>query len=45
MLVCRGETVGNSPAGLAAAAASGLGILAIARTLLTQAVSDEADIQ
>ncbi|DBB04987.1 TPA: hypothetical protein ACH3X3_010264 [Trebouxia sp. C0006] len=40
-----GETVGYSPAGLAAAAASGLGILAIARTLLPQAVSDKADIQ
>ncbi|KAA6419947.1 MAG: hypothetical protein FRX49_10137 [Trebouxia sp. A1-2] len=40
-----GETVGYSPAGLAAAAASGLGVLAIARTLLPQAVSEEADIQ
>ncbi|KAL0032143.1 hypothetical protein WJX77_007583 [Trebouxia sp. C0004] len=40
-----GETVGYSPAGLAAAAASGLGLLAIAKTLLPQAVSDEADIQ
>lgn len=37
--------MGYSPAGLAAAAASGLGILAIARTLLPQAVSDKADIQ
>lgn len=40
-----GETVGYSPAGLAAATASGLGVLAYARTLLPQAVSDEADIQ
>ena len=37
--------MGYSPAGLAAATASGLGVLAYARTLLPQAVSDEADIQ
>ncbi|KAL3161435.1 hypothetical protein ABBQ32_010321 [Trebouxia sp. C0010 RCD-2024] len=40
-----GEIVGYSPAGLAAAVASGLAILGIARTLLHQSTASQADVQ
>lgn len=40
-----GEIVGYSPAGLAAAAASGLAILGVARALLQQSAASQADVQ
>ena len=41
----RGEIVGCSPAGLAAAAASGLAILGIARALVQQSAASQADAE
>lgn len=42
---CRGEIVGYSPAGLAAAAASGLAILGVARALVQHSAASQADAQ
>lgn len=42
---CRGEIVGYSPAGLAAAAASGLVVLGVARALVQQSDAGQADVQ
>ena len=41
----RGETVGYSPAGLTAAAASGLAILGVARALVQQSIASQADVE
>lgn len=43
--MCRGEIVGYSPAGLAAAAASGLVVLGMARALVQQSAAGRADVQ
>ena len=41
----RGEIVGYSPAGLAAAAVSGLAILGAARALVRQPAASQADVE
>ena len=43
--IYRGETVGYSPAGLAAAATSGLILLGLARSLLLGSLPDKGSVQ
>lgn len=41
----RGEIVGYSPAGLAAATASGLATFGVARALVQQSIASHADVE